>query len=290
MRITIIGTGALACLFASRLHPVTEVVLVGSWPAQMAAIAQNGVQVQEMDGRLTHHALRALPATAAPPADLALVLVKSYQTTAAIERLHACLAPHGRILTLQNGLGNQEQLAAHFGAGRVWAGSTAMGGTLVAPGVVRHAGHGRTHLPTALADVAALFGRAGLETELVDNVESLLWGKLVINAAINPLTALLRQPNGYLARHTMARLMMSAAALETAAVAAALGIPLPYPDPLARVLAVAHSTAANHSSMLQDVLRGSPTEIEAISGQVVKYGRETATPTPVNELLWRLMI
>ena len=288
----IIGSGALACLFASRLQAVAPVTLIGTWPEQMAVLARDGLLVEELDGRTTHHAIRALPATAAPPtpwADVAIVLVKSTQTAEAAERIAACLAPHGRVLTLQNGLGNREILAERLGTERVWAGSTTTGGTMIAPGRVRHAGAGPTHLPLGWEDVAELFNAAGLVCHLTDNVEQLLWGKLVLNAAINPLSALLRQPNGFLGENALVRELMFLAAEEAAAVASAVGIALPYGDVRGRLLALTQATAANHSSMLQDVLRGAPTEIEAITGQVVKYGRQYAIPTPMNDLFWRLM-
>ena len=288
----IIGSGALACLFASRLQAVAPVTLIGTWPEQMAVLARDGLLVEELDGRTTHHAIRALPATAAPPtpwADVAIVLVKSTQTAEAAERIAACLVPHGRVLTLQNGLGNREILAERLGAEQVWAGSTTTGGTMIAPGRVRHAGAGPTHLPLGWEDVAELFNAAGLVCHLTDNVEQLLWGKLVLNAAINPLSALLRQPNGFLGENALVRELMFLAAEEAAAVASAVGIALPYGDVRGRLLALTQATAANHSSMLQDVLRGAPTEIEAITGQVVKYGRQYAIPTPMNDLFWRLM-
>ena len=103
------------------------------------------------------------------------------------------------------------------------------------------------------------------------------------------MSALLRQPNGFLGENALVRELMFLAAEEAAAVASAVGIALPYGDVRGRLLALTQATATNHSSMLQDVLRGAPTEIEAITGQVVKYGRQHAIPTPMNDLFWRLM-
>jgi 2-dehydropantoate 2-reductase len=130
---------------------------------------------------------------------------------------------------------------------------------------------------------------AGFNVETVADPDSLLWGKLVINAAINPLTALLRVPNGELLERGTARALMQAAACEAAAVAAAQGIRLPYPDPLAVAESVAQRTATNRSSMFQDIQRGAPTEIDAICGAVVQAGEEVGVPTPVNLTLWQLV-
>jgi 2-dehydropantoate 2-reductase len=167
---------------------------------------------------------------------------------------------------------------------------------MLAPGHLYHAGQGTTHLAQMpghqgeqLADIANLFNVAGLETNLVDNADSLVWGKLAINAGINPLTALLELPNGALAEDENLQQVMAAAATEVAQIAAAQGIRLPYSDAACRAAEVSKATASNRSSMLQDVSRAAPTEIEAISGAVVGFGRRLGVPTPVNEFLLRLV-
>jgi 2-dehydropantoate 2-reductase len=116
-----------------------------------------------------------------------------------------------------------------------------------------------------------------------------MWGKLVINCAINPLTALLRLKNGELLERPPAREMMGVLAQETAQVAIAEQIRLPFQDPIAAAEEVAQKTAANQSSMLQDVLRGAPTEIDAICGAVVKVAQKYNLPTPMNWACWQLV-
>ena len=125
--------------------------------------------------------------------------------------------------------------------------------------------------------------------ELVSDPTALLWGKLVINAAINPLTAILRVPNGELLERPSARELLAEAAREAAMVAEKLGINLPYTDPVMAAEDVARKTASNLSSMLQDVLGGRVTEIEAINGMIVHNGEKTGVDTPVNRMLWQLV-
>ena len=165
-----------------------------------------------------------------------------------------------RALTLQNGLGNRELLGQALGARRVALGVTTQGATLLGPGLVRAAGDGAIILQEhpRLAPLAALLRRAGFSVETSPDPQALLWGKLVINAAINPLTALLGVPNGELLARPPAHALLQSAAGEAAAVAAALGMRLPYPDPTAAAENTARRTAANRSSMLQDVLTGRP--------------------------------
>jgi 2-dehydropantoate 2-reductase len=140
-----------------------------------------------------------------------------------------------------------------------------------------------------LKTAAALFKVAGIQVEWVSQPESLLWGKLVVSAAINPLTAILNVPNGELLTRPAARELMREAALETASVAAAAGIALPYRDPVEIVEKVARSTATNISSMLQDIRRGAPSEIDAICGAIVAAAQPYQAPTPVNRTLWLLV-
>ncbi len=292
MKVAVIGVGAMGCLFAARLHSRAELVMLGNWPQQVAAIREHGLELVAPDGRRTHHtlAITSHPAAAAP-ADLALILVKSRQTERAAAWAKEVLAPDGLALTLQNGLGNLEMLTAVLGQSQTALGVTSAGANVARPGQVRHAGWGVTHLAAApetaarLEQTAALFRAARFETHLTGSVAGLVWGKLAVNSGINPLTALLDVPNGFLAENETARRLMELAAAETAAVAAAQGIQLPFPDAGQRALAVAQATAANSSSMRQDARRGADTEIEAICGAVVRVGRELAVPTPINQAL-----
>jgi 2-dehydropantoate 2-reductase len=140
-----------------------------------------------------------------------------------------------------------------------------------------------------LATLADQLRAAGFIVESAPDANALLWGKLVINAAINPLSALLGVPNGELLARREARALMAAVAREAASVAVAQGIGLPYPDPVVAVETIARRTATNRSSMLQDVRRGAPTEIDAINGAIVQAGAQTGVPTPINRTLWQLL-
>jgi 2-dehydropantoate 2-reductase len=128
-----------------------------------------------------------------------------------------------------------------------------------------------------------------LQTSITTDVEGLVWGKLAINAGINPLTALLKVRNGFLIENKLARNLMVEAAEETAAVASKLGIALPYESAGEQAIKVARQTAQNYSSMLQDILRQAPTEIDAICGEIVNYGRQIGVPTPINREFQRLI-
>ena len=302
MQISIIGTGAMATLFAARLTDVADVAMIGSWAEAIEAIRQNGITI---DGdSCCHNVHTAYDPDDAPAADLAIVLTKAYKTPIAAQVAAKTIKSDGIALTLQNGLGNIEVLAEHVGADRSMQGVTMQGATLLGPGHIRTSGRGATHLgyvPIELAaprdfgvghrayEISALLNSAGLKSQVTADIDGLVWGKVIINAAINPLTAILRVPNGALVESEETIGLMKAAALEAAAVATAQGITLPFPDPVERVKQVATMTATNHSSMLQDVLGKRPTEIDAINGKIVEQGQALGIPTPINALLTSLM-
>jgi len=134
-----------------------------------------------------------------------------------------------------------------------------------------------------------LFKKANLPASVVDDAQSLIWGKLAVNAGINPLTALLQVQNGKLVENEVTLDIMRSAANEVAAVTAGLGISLAYDDAAAQAITVATATAANRSSMAQDIARGMPTEIEQICGAIVRSGNSVGILTPINGALLHLV-
>ncbi len=285
MKLTIVGAGAMACLFGVRLAPVAKVTLTDSWLEGIAAIRGGGILLDGPAGKIAAEVVAVPWGDRVEPADLALILVKSWQTKAIAPRLTRLLKPGGIALTLQNGLGNLETLGP-----RARLGVTYLGATLLGPGHVLEGGTG----PTWIAGpewIVHLFRRAGMEAAAGEReqVDSLLWGKLVVNCSINALTAVLRVSNGELISRTDALSLLREAAEECAAVARAKGVVLPFPDPAEKAREVARLTSVNRSSMLQDVLRGAPTEVEAINGEVVRWGNRLGVAVPVNSVLLRMV-
>jgi 2-dehydropantoate 2-reductase len=291
--ILIVGTGALATLFAARLTQAgKQISMLGTWKDGIDALNRDGARLVDAKGREKRFPVRA---TSDPRectgATQVIVLVKAWQTERVALQLRDCLTDDGLVLTLQNGLGNRETLARDLGLNRVALGSTTVGATLLGPGLVKAGGEGVISLERnpALGLLKEALHSAGFNVQTVDDPESLIWGKLVINAAINPLTALLRVKNGELLKRPFAREVMKALAREAANVARAENIALPFDDPIARAEDVAQKTAANTSSMLQDVLRGAPTEIDAICGAVVRAAERHRIGAPVNWTCWQLV-
>lgn len=291
--ILIVGSGAMANMFAARLVAAgVRVTILGTWEDGLQALRTGGVRVQRKDNKIDTFPVGVVD----NPGDCekvqyALVLVKSWQTARAAKQLSECLLPEGLALTLQNGLNNRQTLSDVLGIQRVALGVTTSGATLIEPGLVRPVGDEVVSLGvhSRLKPLADMLRAAGFMVDTVTDTSALLWGKLVINASINPLTALLRVPNGELLKRSTARNLMGVIARETASVAVARGIRLPYPDPVVAVETIARRTAENYSSMLRDVMRGAPTEVDSINGAIVNAGEITKVPTPVNRTMWQLV-
>ena len=223
--ITIFGVGAMATLFGFFLNKVSDrITLFGTWTEQINAITEKGLTFMDPDGNEWPRRLNITDNIHnVPPKDVVLILVKSYQTKRTVEQVKGILRPNGLAVTLQNGLGNVEILQAALGGDRVVAGITYHAANLSALACVQHAGAGLTFLgvkvgrETHLNELVNLLNKAGIHTELVKNIESLSWSKLIVNASINPLTALLEIKNGDLLHQPLLGKILAATIQEVAA-------------------------------------------------------------------------
>jgi 2-dehydropantoate 2-reductase len=298
VKVAIIGPGALGCLLAAKFSLSGEKVwLVDYRPERVELLTRQGLLLRTSEGIVTEVRVPAGLAGEVGPVDLAILTVKAHQTAAAAQQLPLLLGHGGLALTLQNGLGNLEEMTKVVGPEHLLGGASILGVTKLREGEVLLAGLGHTYVgppPGSLVSsaevekVAALFRQAGLPCEVRSDIEVMLWEKLLANVGINPLTALLQVKNGVLLNLPPAWQIAVAAATETLAVARAEGINLSV-DPETRLAEVCTATAANRSSMLQDITAGRQTEIGALNGQVATRGERHGFPTPVNHLLTQLI-
>lgn len=287
MDICVFGAGSLGTLIGGILARKHSVTLVGREP-HVSAIERDGLR---LTGAIEETTYPAADTTPPVEADLAVVTVKSFDTAEAAESLAECSLDVA--LSLQNGMGNEGILAESLDC-PVLAGTCTYGARRGDPGTVECTGIGDIVIgahdggESAFADrVTAAFAEAGLIAESSTEMPRRLWTKLAVNAGINATTALARVPNGSLLDGP-ANSVAEEAARETARVARQRGIDLTDRQAVQRTREVASATAANTSSMQQDVLGESRTEIDAINGYVVEAAGDQ-TPVPVNETLTALL-
>jgi 2-dehydropantoate 2-reductase len=295
MKICFLGSGALGSALGGVLtEGGNDVWLVDAWAGHVDAMNGRGLVLR--DGGVDR-AVRVNARTSPDgigPADLVVVLVKSYHTRAAIEQAGAIIGPETVVMSLQNGLGHEEILAEVVGKERVLAGKTYAGGVLLAPGHVIAGTRGKhTYVGeldgrvTARATrIAETFTRAGLPTEVSANIVDTMWDKLLINVATGALAGITRLPYGGLYAVPEVEQCALAAVAEAIAVARALGVKLASERPEdAWKLAAEGLPAEFKTSMLQSIEKGVPTEVDFINGSVVRSGARVGVPTPVNRTL-----
>ncbi|NIO05675.1 MAG: 2-dehydropantoate 2-reductase [Proteobacteria bacterium] len=297
MKIVMLGAGAMGSLFGAMLSQSEEgeVWLLDIWREHINQINSHGLIV-ESEGKELVYQLRA---TTDPDevgvADLIIVFVKAYITKAAVEYGLSMVGEETVFLSLQNGLGNIESIKSAVRGAQVIGGVTSQGSTVLGPGRIRHGGKG----PTAVGGVkgkvtpeveriSSLFNRAGIPTGVSDNIECLIWEKLLINVGINAVTAITGLKNGELLEYDETKRLMTMAVQEAERVALKKGVPV-RGNPAETVLQVCKTTAQNRSSMGQDIDNRRRTEIDFINGGIVKEGEALGIPTPVNATLTYLI-
>ncbi len=306
-RVLVAGAGALGLVFGALLRRAGHAVTLLGRAVHMDAIAAHGLHVEGVWGEhaATGFALARDTVELRGAFDAILITVKSYDTRAIAAAVAHLLAPQGAAISLQNGLGNVEALNEAVGPHRVLAGRVIFGAEAVASGRVRvtvyadpvligawHSG-ADPQLDAQARLWAARFAAAGIPSAYCEDIEAALWGKVLYNAALNPLGALLGVHYGALGADPNARAVMDAAIDEAFHVATAEGVALPWVS-AAEYRGVFYerllpSTLHHRPSMLQDLERGRPTEIDAINGAVWRRGAVHGIVTPVNELLTRLV-
>ena len=294
--VIVVGAGAMGSYFAARLtESGTNVSLIDVDDARLALIASNGITIDDSEGLRTVKVVSGRADLIAGQADLIILFTKGAHSRAAIASVAHMVGPETRALTLQNGVGNAETIAAVVNPARILMGITDIPCDLIDPTSVASHGHGHIALgayasddPTDGQAVTGLLLGAGFDVTHDPAVRIAVWEKIAFNAAMNAICAVTTLVVGQLDTPS-GRRVIGAVVQEVVAVAQANGILV---DP-ARIADKINHALANHvhhkPSMLQDRLAGRQSEIETINGAVVREGVVAGVTTPVNQILADLM-
>ena len=268
-----------------------DVVLMDHRSERAEQIQRDGIVVQGVRGEHRARVRVSADASSMEPVDLVIVCVKAYATELALQQHVALLSPRTTVWSLQNGWGNLEAIERVVPIGQIVGGSTTLGAHLIAPGRVQHAGEGDTyigeltgHPSRRVKDIARALTESGVVVQVHTDIRRVIWLKLLVNAGINALTAILRVRNGAILDHESTRGLMDAAIREGVRAAATQGVEFDEEKIIAAVEEVARKTALNRSSMLQDILAERRTEIDFINGVIARLGA-----APVNHALTALV-
>lgn len=297
MHYVLVGPGALGCLLASTaargVKDGEKFTILDYNSERSHHINNNGVLYQEGDNKTSYPVKAVSDPLLLGHVDVILLCVKSYDIKSCLDMCEPILGDNTLLIFMQNGISHLACENALYGATAAY-GTTTEGATILGRGHVRHAGRGATHLgflsshsnhfQDLLLRTHELFNRGGMQTSMTTNILTKLWGKLFVNVGINALTATLNCKNGELLSLPGARERMHTAIQEAIQVARAKGIDI-LGNPIEAAESVCQKTAGNVSSMLQDILKKRRTEIGAINGAVVAFGKEHGIETPENNLL-----
>ncbi|ASJ06052.1 2-dehydropantoate 2-reductase [Thermococcus pacificus] len=291
MKIYVLGAGSIGSLFGALLARAgNDVTLIGREP-QVRAINESGLRVSGVED-FTVHPNASLYAPEEPP-DLLILATKSYSTKTALECARKCLGPETWILSVQNGLGNEELALKE--TPKVIGGVTTNGAMLVEWGHVHWMGKGITVIgkyPTGnepfVEAVAGIFRKAGLEVSVSENIIGWKWAKAIVNSVINGLGTVLGVKNGVLKDDPYLERISIDIAREGCLVAQQLGVEFEI-HPLELLWDTIERTRENYNSTLQDIMRGKRTEVDYIHGKIAEYAQSVGLEAPRNELLWALI-
>jgi 2-dehydropantoate 2-reductase len=298
MKVGIVGSGAMGCVFGGLLADAgNEVWLLDVNREHIEAIQARGVRVQGASGDRTVPVHATLDAAEAGPCELVVVATKNYDTAAGVRNARPMIGPDTLLLTLQNGIGNAERLEQLAGPDMVLVGiAGGFGASVLGPGHVHHNGWesihlGELHGPISgrLTRIGEIWKAAGFNVRLFDDIQSLVWGKLLGNVGFSAVCSLTALTMGEVIADPDAWSVTESVVREGAAVARAKGVALPYQDPVAWVRGFGSKMPAARPSLWYDLQAGRRTEIDSINGGVVAEGAALGVDTPVNRTVVNLI-
>jgi 2-dehydropantoate 2-reductase len=298
VRIAIVGAGAMGSVYAGLLASAGhEVWAVDRRADHVDAIRARGLRVEGASGDRTVRIDATTDAAEAGVAELVVLATKAMDVTAAAEAARPLVGPETLVLSIQNGLGGPDAAAAVLGDERVAVGVVGgFGASLVAPGHVHHHGFELVRLgersgpvTPRIEAVAEVWRGAGFTVRTYDDVDRLVWEKLVCNVAFSAPCTVLGRTIGEVIGDDAAWAVACSCAVEAFEVARARGVELGFDDPVAWVRDFGLAIPGAKPSMLLDLEAGRRTEVDFINGAIPRAGREVGVAAPVNEALGSLV-
>jgi len=288
MKIAVMGAGAVGCYYGAMLALAGHQVALVGRSSFVEAVSRDGLILEKNGERLVAQVEASCDPSVITGAEMVMVCVKSGDTEQAAHQIAPYLDPACRVLSLQNGVSNVETLANLFER-PVMPVVVYVASRMNGPGVVRHEGRGDLELSGRdAAEVATILNNAGVETSVSDDAMASLWAKLVVNCAINPLSAITRFPYGKMAAQEGIPELMQDIAHEALSVARAEGVLVPD-SVFETIRTIPVSMAGQHSSTAQDLMNGKTTEIDFLNGEIVKRANKHGIAVPINRTLTLLV-
>ncbi len=292
MKIAVLGAGAMGGLYSAYLSRHHEVTVIDVKKEVVDRINASGLEVQEPDGSSeVFHPHAALSTEGMEPVDLIVVFVKAMFSESALNSNKGIIGPDTYLMTLQNGSGHEDMLGKFVPEDHIIIGTTQHNASVAGLGITKHGGSGMTHMGCVTGDVTRLqrfadaFTECGLDADVSDGVQKMIWNKMFTNVSASALTGALQVPLGYISSDAHAWKLCCQLIREAVDVAAALGMEFDYDEKVSEVKAVCDRSPKGLTSIYADLRDGRRSEVDTISGSIVRAGIKASVPTPSHAFL-----
>ena len=292
MKIAVLGAGAMGGLYSAYLSRHNEVTVIDVNAQVGEKINADGLEVQEPDGTSNiYHPHAVLSTEGMEPVDLIVVFVKAMFSESALNNNKSIIGPETYLMTLQNGSGHEDMLGKFVPQEHIIIGTTQHNASVAGFGVTKHGGSGMTHMGCVTGDVNRLqkfadaFTECGLDADVSDGVQKMIWNKMFTNVSASALTGALQVPLGFISADENAWKLCCQLIREAVDVAAALGMDFDYDEKVAEVKAVCDKSPNGLTSIYADLRDGRRSEVDTISGSIVRAGVKAGVPTPSHRFL-----
>jgi 2-dehydropantoate 2-reductase len=298
LNIIFLGAGAMGSLFGGYLSQRNSVYLLDTSEHVVGQINSNGLYITEPDGRTERYAVSAHTSVNSLEdltVDLVIVFVKGMYSRAALQSISPIISKDTYILSLQNGIGHERVIGEFVAPEQILIGTTQHNCASVGPGSVKHGGSGLTRIGRVSGEVSELmplaknFCACGLATELADSYKTQVWEKLFTNVSASVLTGVLHVPLGFVASNETAWQMCRELVREAVAVAEADGVVFDVETEIEKVRGVCENSPHGLTSIYSDLANGRKSEVDTISGEVVRLAQQYGISVPYHEILVKII-
>ncbi len=292
MRIAVIGAGAMGSIYGGHLSLKHEVYMVDTSAAIVDKINQDGILIEENGASQVYRPKAVTSTEGMEPADLVILFVKALFSRAALSANSSLIGPDTYVMTLQNGSGHEDIIGEYVAADHIIIGTTNDNGAVLGPGHVKRGGVGETNIGMACGSAPEFLGRlkeemdsCGFQTTVCDNIQQLVWNKLFTNVSLSAVTGILQVNMGYIAGNSHAWEMTVALIHEAAAVARGLGLEADDDAIIEKVKHTSLMSPEGCTSIRADLRDGRKTEVDTISGSVVRAAAKCGVPVPLHRFV-----
>lgn len=292
MKIAVIGAGAMGSIYGSHLSLNNEVYMVDTSPAVVEHIQKEGIRLLEGGEEHVYRPNAVVSAEGLEPADIVILFVKSLYSKAALANNKSLIGPATYVMTLQNGSGHEEILKEFVPQNRIIIGTTEDNGAVLSSGCVKRGGTGNTNIGMLVEDREQFLPRlknsfecCGFTVNIHSNIRQLIWDKLFTNVSLSVVTGILQVDMGYIAANQYAWKMTRELVREAALVARAAGLSADDEEILNKIRKTSEISPKGCTSIRADLQNGRKTEVDMISGSVIRAAKKHGIPVPLHEFV-----